>query len=192
MATCDENNPLNGFRGKIGNQLVLRRRNGKTIMASMPKRRKSGPKGKRLASCNSFKLGIQWAKAILKSPDLYEAYKTRAAAGRSALNVALADYMRPPKVTGINASSYQGRAGDIILVTATDDFHVKEVFLKICSPDGKILEKGSCQPDLTGNYWQYTTQKAAKNYSGITITAIARDNPGHTGEMQVLWNTPAI
>ncbi len=185
MATCDENNPLNGFRGKIGNQLVLRRRNGKTIMASMPKKRKSGPKGKRLASCNSFKLGIQWAKAILKSPEQYEAYKTRAAAGRSALNVALADYMRPPVVTGINISYYQGRAGDIILVTATDDFHVKEVFLKICSPDGKILEKGLCQPDPNGNYWEYKTQKAVENYSGLTITAIARDNPGHTGEMKV-------
>jgi len=62
---------------------------------------------------------------------------------------------------------------------------VKEVRLKICTADGRVLEMGQCQADQSGTYWQYTTVKAVENISGITITAIAKDNPGHTGEMTV-------
>ena len=99
--------------------------------------------------------------------------------------MALSDYMKPLVVTGINTSFYHGRAGNMILVTASDNFHVKEVTIKISTPDGKVIEKGLCQADHTGSYWQYIATKDVGATEGITITGIARDNPGHTSEMKV-------
>ncbi len=185
MAISNDNDLIRGFHGKIGNQVSLRRRDGKTIMASVPTKKRSRTKGKQRESCDRFRKGLQWAKQVLKNPDQYAAYKEKATEWQTALNVALADYMKSPVVTGINSSFYHGCAGDTILVTATDNFHVKEVSIKICSQDGKVLESGLCQADQTGSYWQYIATKDAETTAGITITGIARDNPGHTGEMKI-------
>ena len=185
MAQSDENVLIRGFHGKVGNQVVLRQWNGKTILSNVPKKHKQGPEGKQLASCNRFKMGMKWAAKALKDPLLYAAYKARITGLQNVVNAALADYMKPPVVTGVNSSLYHGRAGDTILVTATDNFHVKEVSLVICTPDGEVLETGPCHADQSGTYWQYTAVNPVENISGIMITAIAKDTPGHTGEMTV-------
>jgi len=130
-------------------------------------------------------MGLLWAKEVLKDPAQFAAYKEKTTGWQTPLNMALSDYMKSPVVTGINTSLYHGCAGDTILVTATDNFHVKEVSIKICTPDGKVLENGLCQPDQTGSYWQYIATMDAETTAGITITGIARDNPGHTGEMKI-------
>jgi len=185
MAIADDNFIISGFHGKIGNQLVFRQRNGRTIVSTIPGKRKARPVGKQLESCDRFKMGLLWAKEVLKDPAQFAAYKEKTTGWQTPLNIALADYMKSPVITGINASFYHGCAGDTILVTATDNFHVKEVTIKICNPDGKVLEKGPCQADQTGSYWQYIATMGAGTTEGITITASARDNPGHTGETKV-------
>ena len=43
------------------------------------------------------------------------------ARGLSKYNVALADFLHPPEIQSIDVSSYQGKAGEIIVITAVDD-----------------------------------------------------------------------
>jgi hypothetical protein len=185
MAIADKNILMSGFSGKFGNQVVLRRRGDKTILADVPGPRKSKPKGKQRESCNHFTEAVIWARFTVKDPEKAAKYKAKATGLQSAYNVAIADYMRPPKVTGINCYAYHGHPGEMILVTATDVFEVKRVRLQISNVPGTIIESGPCDPDPTGTYWQYVTTKEIETMEGVTIKAIAWDNPGHHGELVV-------
>jgi hypothetical protein len=185
MSIADKNILVRGFSGKFGNQVVFRRRGNKTILANIPGPRKSKPKGKQRESCDDFSEAVDWARFVVKDPERAAKYKAKATGLQSGYNVAIADYMRPPKVTGINYYAYHGHPGEMILVTATDVFEVKSVLLKIHNPKGKLIESGQCTPDPSGTYWQYIATKEVESLEGVTIKAIAYDNPRHHGEMEV-------
>jgi hypothetical protein len=185
MAISDKNILLRGFSGKFGNQAVLRQRGNKTILANVPSPRKSKPTGKQRASCDDFGDAVNWARFTVKDPVKAAKYNAKATGLQSGYNVAIADYRRPPKVTGINCHSYHGHPDEMILVTATDVFEVKIVTLQIINAMGKIIESGPCVPDPSGAYWQYITTNELETTETVTIKAIAYDNPGHHGEMVV-------
>lgn len=66
-----------------------------------------------------FREASAYAKQAAQRVPIYaeKAKKT----GQPAYNVALADFMHPPEILGIDLSGYTGKAGEVIRIQARDD-----------------------------------------------------------------------
>ncbi len=182
MSNSRENVITRRLHGKFGDQVVFRTRNGKSITADIPKLTGKKPVQSQVQTRDRFRLASIWAKGILAIPEMLEAYTAKATNGKTPYQVAMTDYLRPPRISEISATDYHGHAGDIIRVAAFDDFMVTEVRVKIRNSSGTLLEEGTCQPDPMGMFWIYTATTDLSGTAGLAITAIASDNPGHTAE----------
>lgn len=165
---------------------MFRTRNGKSITADVPKRTNKKPAISQVETRDKFRFASIWAKKILADPGMLAAYAEKATGGKTPYVIAMTDFLKPPRIPEISVSGYKGHAGDIISVTAFDDFKVTEVQVKIADAAGNLLEEGSCQPDSFGMYWLYTASTEVPDLAGLEITATATDNPGHTGEGTVV------
>jgi len=129
MAKIEGNLFLLGVRGTVGKQMVFRVWNGKTIFSKYPRRPKSLSDAQK-EQINRFREATFYAKSVLSDEDLRRGYAEKAqnsGGGLTAYNVAIADYLNGPVVRGINLEGYGGGAGERIVVSAMDDFLVKEV-----------------------------------------------------------------
>lgn len=183
MARTKTNIVIREFSGKLGDQVVFRQLDGMTVLANIPTRRKTKPAGRQAETCDRFRMAINYARNIVKDPEMKAAYKARAGKRVSANNVAVRDFLTPPVVSEIDTSAYTGLRGDTIRVVATDDFKVKEVALSILDGEGKEVESGGCSPGQSGYSWFYTAQTNLTGRLPVTIRAVARDIPGNTGSM---------
>ncbi|MCX6247013.1 MAG: hypothetical protein NTW10_04715 [Bacteroidetes bacterium] len=187
MTKANDNIVVRGLRGKFGNQVVFRLLNGETIMANVPakKKKKRKPTEKQQAVRERFQEAHKWAAWVLRDPETLAFYRNAARMGMTAHATAMTDYLRPPRVTEIDASCYNGHAGDPVVVTATDDFRLKEVRVRITRPDGRLIEEGPCQPDDSGKRWYFAASKENIPPAGTLITTTARDYPLNTATMTV-------
>jgi hypothetical protein len=185
MANSNANVITRDLHGKFGDQVVFRTSDGESITANVPDTYNATPSEAQLAVRERFKEATLWAKNTLADPDMLAAYSAKATGRMTAYTLAVADYLRAPKVTRIDVTGYSGHAGDIIFIKAIDDFKVKEVKVGIVGPDGNVLEKGNCVADANGIFWLYTATAENDPPQGTVITATAKDNPGNTGSMSV-------
>jgi hypothetical protein len=151
----------------------------------MPRAAKGSPSAAQVEVRDRFRMAAIWAKNVLADPLQLAAYQAKAKNVKTPFLLAVTDFLKPPRISEINDSGYNGHAGDEILVSAIDDFKVKEVSVVITDPSGTLIEEGQCQPDGTSMYWKYTATVEVSSLSGVGITAVAKDNPGHTGESTV-------
>ena len=185
MSNSKENVITRNLHGKFGNQVVFKTRDGKSISANVPKTTKTAPVASQLATRDKFRKAVIWAKNALADPIQLAAYQAAATASRSAFVVAVTDLLKPPRISEVDCSAYNGHVGDKIIVFAFDEFKVKEVSVKICDPTGTVIESGACQPDISGQNWQYTATTEIAALTGKVVTAKATDNPGHSVEAAV-------
>ena len=181
MSNSRENVITRRLRGKFGDQVVFRTRNGKSFTANIPGKFKGTPGSAQVAARDRFRLASLWARAILANPEMAALYAARATNGRTPYVTALTDFLRPPRIAEIDCSGYHGHAGDEIRVSAFDDFRVKEVRVAILAADGTVLEEGTCVPDEFGMLWLYKATTDVLTLDGVTAHAIATDHPGHQG-----------
>jgi hypothetical protein len=168
----------------LGKKMILKKRGNKYFLAQSPtinKNRK--PTIAREKHMNKFSAAVSYASAAMANPELKELY--RATKNRSKFNNAVRDYMRPPEVRAIDASDYNGKAGQTIWISANDDFKVTSVKVNIYNFQGILLEEGKAV-SINGNNWHYTTTKNAGLRSGCRIRAVAQDLPKNTGELEVI------
>lgn len=182
MSNSRENVITRRLHGKFGDQVVFRTRNGKSITANIPKVTDKTAASSQVKTRDRFKQATLWAKHILTDPEMLAAYTAKATGGKNPYVVAVTDYLKPPRISEISVVDYKGHAGDVVRVAAFDDFMVKEVRLQIRDAAGNLLEEGSCQQDSFGMFWIYTATTEVPGLAGVEITAIATDNPRHTGE----------
>ena len=182
MSKSNQNVITKTYSGKLGNQVVFRNRDGKSIMCAMPKPITKAPTEAQINVRNLFLKGSIYAKAMLADPTMKTKYAEKAINGKSAYNVALADYIKPPVVDNIDASAYTGATGDKIRIDATDCFEVTKVHVVIKDNSGTIVEQGDAALDSMNLFWEYSATVAHPVITGLTVTATATDNPGHTGE----------
>ena len=97
-------------------------------------------------------------------------------------NVAVADFLKAPKIEEVNTSEYIGKKNDLIKIKATDDFKVKEVTVKIENANGVLIEEGNAIE--SGLYWVYTTKQKNADINGNKITIRVKDNPDNMAEKQ--------
>lgn len=186
MAESKNNIITHGLSGKVGDLIVFRNRNGKTYVASKPKKRTGELSDAQKEHHKRFQQAVIYAKSALMNPETKQAYKEAATQGESAYNVAVADFMNAPDIDEINISKYTGKVGDIIEVTVTDDFSVQEVSVTILNADGTEVEHGSAQLSGNGLAWIYTATTNNSSLDGDKIIIHASDMPGHLSEKEQL------
>ncbi|MCX6266823.1 MAG: hypothetical protein NTW16_05625 [Bacteroidetes bacterium] len=178
-----ENDLTKTYSGIFGNQVVLKNRRSKSVMTIPPVKPVKEPSEKQLATRRRLSLAAQYAKDALQDPALREMYAAKS--HKSPYRVAVNDFLRPPYVHLIDASGYHGNPGETISVTAGDDFKLTAVTVKITGSDGVVIESGPCVMVMpTGNY-DYVATSPVSNLAGVTITASARDIPGHVTQRSI-------
>ena len=182
MSSSRSNGLTKDYSGKFGDQYVLRRKNGKSLMTKLPEKTKRPPSEGQQRVIANFRAASAFAREKLSDPAIREAYLKKGNGVRSAYNVAMADFFNPPVINLINTGFYKGNAGNVILVEAIDDFRVERVILTLSDANGNVLESGDCTHTGDGPEWVYTLMQDQLPVTGQSIRAVAFDLPNHPGE----------
>ena len=182
MAKSVNNIITHGLSGKIGDLLVFKQVDGKTIVSKAP-RKSNTETEKQKQHRAKFQEAIIYSKAVMQDPLQKEEYTKEAKARNlKANNIAVADFLKAPRIEEINLSEYTGKKNDIIKIKAFDDFKVKAVTVKIQNADGTLVEEGNAVE--SGLYWIYTAKENNADLNGDKITVRATDNPDNLTEKE--------
>ncbi|RPD41472.1 hypothetical protein [Chitinophaga barathri] len=188
MANINKNLLVKGARGNVGKQFVYRRHGNNTIIGSMPTvNPDAAPSEEQAEARELFSAANAYAQGAISSADLKKEYQRKAPPGKSAFNMAMRDFMKPPVVKKINTSEYNGTPGSKISIHAKDDFRVAEVKVGIYTADGTLLEEGNAILNpINRLLWTYTATVANASPAGSVIRAMATDLPGNTALLEIL------
>jgi len=186
MSNSKSNALTRNYSGKFGNQIVFRNRNGISIMAMPPRRRGAPPTVAQEEARKRFRLASRYAKSVLENPDMLAFYTARSTNSLTPYILAMTDHLRPPYVSAIDATGYDGTVGSMIRIAADDNFAVTEVDVIIQDDSGQLIEKGLCVQDQLTGLFVFTATAAVTNLSGVEIIATAHDHPGHTGNLSII------
>ena len=185
MGKSKANYAITGLSGKVGKIFVYRQRGGETIVATPPVRT-APPSPKQIQQQNKFAQAATYARNALLDPTLKEAYTTEAKKRRnvSPYNMAMTDYLRPPQITEVDHSAYDGTAsGQKIIIEAADAFKITTMKVKITAANNSALEEGTAT--LVKGKWEYTTTATNTTLTGSKITLTATDRPGNTTTKEI-------
>lgn len=182
MGKSDDNVLTHGLRGKIGDLLVFRIVDGKTIVGKAPSTANRTPSQKQLEQQEHFQEAVIYGKTVQVTPQLREQYETKIPEGKSVYQVALADFLKAPKIKEVDVNNYNGQPGSTIRIRATDDFKVKAVTVTINNSDGTLAESGNAIAEANGFDWVYTATASNTTLTGDKITIRASDIPGNISE----------
>lgn len=181
MARAKNNLLLTQVSGTIGKQLTVTQRAGQAIIgkakAKKGKRYKFTPK--QLNVQGRFADATDYASEVKADPDMVAAYMAVAKPGQNANNLAIRDFYNAPEIHALKADGYTGKAGQEIMVRATDDFRVYQVVVSIYAASGTLIEEGNAVQGRNGVSWTYTTTKNNTGYRGGKVKAMAEDLPGN-------------
>lgn len=176
MARNKSNIILQGFSGSLGNQLVVRNRDGETYLSSKPKfKRGRKPTVPQQSVRMKFRESIVYAKAAIADPALKLDYEAMARPGQTAFNVAFSDAYIGPEVSNIQAVGYSGKAGQVITVRAIDNYVVTKVRFTLSDAEGFVLEEGEAVQLSNGVDWSYTSTFENATLAGTVIRVVAED-----------------
>lgn len=184
MATV--NNPLlQGFSGKLGDQVVFRQQGGKTILCKPPTRNeKKEWSPEELQRQKKFRDSCAYAREAIRDPVLRSIYEGVVRKGTSAYNMAMADAQVSPTLAALNARRYRGIPGNTIDVRAEDNICVANVIFTIYAPDGSVVESGEAIPYQHSWRWRYTVIKVNSLLKGSIIRVVAEDLPGNQAVLE--------
>jgi hypothetical protein len=95
---------------------------------------------------------------------------------KSAYNVAFADCYHKPQIKALDVTSWNGQAGQAILIKAIDDVQVMRVSVVITAGNGTVYEQGNAQPG-DASWWTYITTVPTNGNRHREVTAL--DLPGN-------------
>lgn len=181
MARNKTNMLVDGFGGKVGDQLVLRTRGGRTYLGKMPT---INPLLKVTEKQDIIRLkfgdAIRYAKAVVSDPVIKAQYAAAAKPWQTAFNVAFKDAYRAPVISDLRTGAYLGNIGNTILVKVVDNFSVASVTVAISDAAGTILESGPAVRQPNNIDWSYTATQENAQLTGSHIVVTAADRPGNT------------
>ena len=118
MAKSVNNIVTHGLSGKVGNLLVFSQRKGKTIVSMAPKKSNKAT-DKQLELRTKFQEAVIYSKAARQDPNLKPQYETDAKEqGLTAHNIAVADFLKAPKIESIDRHTCTGAAQKRFCVNA--------------------------------------------------------------------------
>lgn len=174
MAVSHNNVVTFGLSGKIGDLLVFRKQNGKTIVGKVPAKSSTPPTVLQIEVKDRFKLASKFAKQAIQDSDLLTYYRAVAKKGQRPFNAAFADFFIPPTVsnpTGV----YNGQAGTVLGIRAMDNYEVKEVKLVITQADDTLIEQGDAVLQINGVDWAFTCTTSFATPAGCKLIWTAID-----------------
>jgi hypothetical protein len=174
------------YSGIFGHQVVLKNRRGKIVMILRPPRKKVAPSEKQVAMRERFRLAAIYARHAINDPELLAGYTAGSRKGLTPYQMAVHDFLKVPYIHRIDASGYHGRPGDKITVTASDDFRLVLVTVKISGQDGSLIEEGTCALNMPSGNYEYTAAVQLSSTAGIVVLARATDTPGNVIERSVI------
>jgi hypothetical protein len=131
-----------------------------------------------------FTAAAAYAKEAQNDPALWERYGAMARrTGQMPFALAIAGFLKRPKVKSINTSLYHGDVGDGIMIEAVDNFEVAGVKVTIRDRHRRVLEKGAATQMRFG--WLYKTSSLIAEGTPITIEAVAQDIPGNADTLRI-------
>ena len=179
MAKVRNNVMVRGLSGSFGDQMVIKiDKAGRTIVSNKPEFNENRQFTEaQLAQQEAFREAVVYAKDA-KTEEVY--VQKAEGTPMSPYNVALADWLHAPEIKEIDASEWNGQAGQVIRVRAMDDVQVTKVSVAISDENGVVLEQGQAVA-AEGAWWNYTTTEAASGNPKILATA--EDLPGHITQL---------
>ncbi|WP_454980889.1 hypothetical protein [Capnocytophaga haemolytica] len=184
MAEVKDNVFLKGVSGKFGDQFVFKQRNGKTFICRKPQLpAQRTPNQKKHAM--RFADATAYSVEARQDPELYNYYaKIAKRKGKTAHNIAVADYFAMPSIEEIDASHYTGAAGETIIIDAYKATKVAKVTVSLRDAEGILIEQGEATEALRG--WHYTTTVSNPQPSGTLLTVRAIDFLGNIAEQEIV------
>jgi hypothetical protein len=182
MAKQKNNVVTHGLSGKVGDLLVFRQVDGKTVVSKIPEQPKKLSE-KQKANQTRFQQATIYAKMAIEAPGTRNLYAEAAKKKRgiTAYNIAVADFFNAPDIHAVDLSEYTGAIGDRIRVTASDDFAVKSTHIQIIGADCSVIEEGEAENCAT-NLWVYTATQNNDRLEGNKIIVTVSDLPGNKTE----------
>jgi len=169
MAKVRKNALIEGLSGSIGDLVLKRARSGTTYVARKPtfpdNRQFSAAQ---LAHQRRFKAATAYAKQAAQTEPIYAVLAKKT--GQPAYNVALGDYLHPPKIVAVQ------RIGQTIRVCAEDKVKVARVTVTVLDAEGQVLMEGEATPDAIGWWWAFT---AGQIEADFRLCVRAWDLPGN-------------
>lgn len=187
MANISNNLLVKMAKGNVAKQIVYRQHGQNTHLVAMPKFDPNRPVTALQETVrNTFSNAVAYAKWAIEDPELKAIYAAKAGPGRSAFNMAVRDYSRPPVVSLVDTQDYSGVVGSKIIVEAKDDVRVASVTVRILNAEGELLEEGNAVLDPKRvNKWSYTAQQANNEMAGTVIIATALDLADNAGVLEL-------
>ena len=177
------NKLVESISGRVGD-IIFYQADGQTLSRTVPQITLEQRSQKQDANSGRFLAAQHYALKALADPALKAAYKALCRGHQNPRNLAIRDAMRPPVVGSINLEAYVGKPGQVVRVTATDDFRVVEVKVTIRGPQGELIEEGLAELKSEKGDWCYTARMEVPSGQTVSVTAVAKDNPGNTTECQ--------
>jgi hypothetical protein len=130
------------------------------------------------AQATRFSKAVLYAKTVLLDDAIRAEYEEAAllAGLNSAYVAAVTDYLKNPVIALMYTDLYKGVAGDLIWITALDDFKIQSVTVTLQQPNGTLIEAGQAVAD--GGRWKYITTQPNATVAGTKVIVTAKDRPG--------------
>jgi hypothetical protein len=184
MATAQLNSVFSDIRGTSGGFVFRRTRSG-TVLARRPESREREASAAQEAQRARFAAAADYARRVLADPWQRRLYKGIASAqNRRVDKLVMSDFLTAPVIEEIDVSGYQGRAGDLLRVIATDDIEVVAVEVFIRTASGTAVENGAAAK--VHGLWCYTTTAIAPASDPLVVEVVARDRPGNESRKTTL------
>src|SRR5260221_635877 len=115
MKRARKNKRFKGITSKDGKELIIRGSLLEMILPEPSPRKKPSPLQRE--SNERFRAASQYASKQINDPESKAEYEAGIRPNKhTAYNVALTDYLNPPKIVYINTKKYSGKVGDLILL----------------------------------------------------------------------------
>ncbi len=183
MGSVKENLLTKGFSGRVGDEIVFRQVDNRTLVGKRPRKRTVLSPGTQ-AQSNTFKKAVLFAKTKLLDPAIRADYAARAktAGLKSAYVAAVTDYLKEPVIDSIESDYYTGAIGDIIWIISLVDFKIQSMTVTVYLPDATVLETGEAV--LEEGRWKYIATKANTVLAGTKVVVLAKDRPGKQATLE--------
>ena len=144
--------------GQLGD-LVFRVIRGKVVISRKPVLNGSEPTEVQVQHRERFKQAVTYGKGVMADAGIRPLYEAVAKAKDMPIfALMIADYFNAPIIHHVELSAYNGKAGDVISIRASDDFSVENVHVSISDDQGNPIENGNAVKTAEGtDLWLYTT-----------------------------------
>lgn len=188
MPKQENNIVTRNAQGMLGGQLVFKVREGKMILAAPPTvNRNRKPTVPQAAVHMDFKRAVRYAKSAMLDPALKADYAAKVGTWQTPYNVAFRDAFRAPEVHSVISQGYHGQVGDILVISASDDFKVAAVKVSVFNADGSLIETGDAFEETKSLNWVYTVTQANATLAGSLIRVSAIDLPGNESTVEIAF-----